>query len=357
MSYLVTQMLFCLILAFLLGLLLGWWIWARGLRTRIESVEAQWRSRLDQAKADLAGHGSAPAPRTGAAAAGTQEGPEGDAAAERLRAEAGEARVLIARLEKELADRTGRVTDLEGRLSASEEAAGQLAALEKELAGVRGRADEADAGAARLKQELATGQGRLSELEAALEVAREEARKARLALSDAEAAKRPDDLTRIEGIGPVIARLLGAGGIASFEALRNADPARLKEILLRAGERYRAHDPGTWPEQAALAAEGRWEELEALQDLLIGGRRIDDLTRIEGIGPQIHELLRAVDIITFEKLADAPVDRLRAILEAAGERFRIHDPETWPEQARLAADGRWEALDRLQDELKGGRRE
>jgi hypothetical protein len=31
--------------------------------------------------------------------------------------------------------------------------------------------------------------------------------------------------------------------------------------------------PDTWPEQAGLAAAGRWEELEALQDSLKGGRK------------------------------------------------------------------------------------
>ena len=32
------------------------------------------------------------------------------------------------------------------------------------------------------------------------------------------------------------------------------------------------------------------------------------------------------------------------------------DPSTWPEQASLAAAGEWDALQALQDELKGGRR-
>jgi hypothetical protein len=32
------------------------------------------------------------------------------------------------------------------------------------------------------------------------------------------------------------------------------------------------------------------------------------------------------------------------------------DPQGWIEQARLAAQGDWEGLKKLQDELKGGRR-
>jgi hypothetical protein len=31
------------------------------------------------------------------------------------------------------------------------------------------------------------------------------------------------------------------------------------------------------------------------------------------------------------------------------------DPESWPEQAALAAKGDWDALKKLQDELDGGK--
>ena len=30
-------------------------------------------------------------------------------------------------------------------------------------------------------------------------------------------------------------------------------------------------------------------------------------------------------------------------------------PETWPQQAQLAADGKWDELKALQDELDGGK--
>jgi len=32
------------------------------------------------------------------------------------------------------------------------------------------------------------------------------------------------------------------------------------------------HDPGSWPQQAGLAAEGKWDELQTLQDNLDGGK-------------------------------------------------------------------------------------
>jgi predicted flap endonuclease-1-like 5' DNA nuclease len=81
----------------------------------------------------------------------------------------------------------------------------------------------------------------------------------------------------------------------------------------------------------------------------------DDLKIIEGIGPSIAGLLRENGIVTFRQLAAAPVDRLVEILTAA-RLNRLADPATWPEQAALAAKGKWEALEQLQQTLKGGRR-
>lgn len=82
----------------------------------------------------------------------------------------------------------------------------------------------------------------------------------------------------------------------------------------------------------------------------------DDLKVVEGIGPKIEGILHAAGIKTFAQLAATPVDRLEQIVrEDAG--IRVAFPDTWPEQAKLAAEGAWEALEKLQDELKGGRRE
>jgi predicted flap endonuclease-1-like 5' DNA nuclease len=81
----------------------------------------------------------------------------------------------------------------------------------------------------------------------------------------------PDDLKRIEGIGPKISGLLQAAGIETFAKLASTDAAHLLQIVRDAG--ITIADPTTWPEQAALAAKGEWEQLETLQDALKGGRR------------------------------------------------------------------------------------
>ena len=81
----------------------------------------------------------------------------------------------------------------------------------------------------------------------------------------------PDDLQRIEGVGPKIEGLLNAAGLYAFADVTDTEVSRLQEILDAAGRHYELADPATWPEQARLAAEGRWHELEHLQDRL--GRR------------------------------------------------------------------------------------
>jgi predicted flap endonuclease-1-like 5' DNA nuclease len=80
----------------------------------------------------------------------------------------------------------------------------------------------------------------------------------------------------------------------------------------------------------------------------------DNLTIIEGIGPKISELLAKEGITSFQQLASTSGDRLKAIL-ATDKNMRLADPTTWPEQARLAAEGRKDELAALQSKLRGGR--
>ncbi|MBE9523651.1 MAG: hypothetical protein IMY76_01035 [Chloroflexi bacterium] len=87
---------------------------------------------------------------------------------------------------------------------------------------------------------------------------------------DHEAAT-PDDLTKIEGIGPKISATMQSAGVVTFAQMADTSVERLAEILGAAG--IRLGNPGTWPEQAKLAAEGQWEALKTLQDDLDGGRR------------------------------------------------------------------------------------
>ncbi len=81
----------------------------------------------------------------------------------------------------------------------------------------------------------------------------------------------------------------------------------------------------------------------------------DDLKRVEGIGPKIEGLLNAAGINTFSDLENTAVDKVKAILTEAGNRYKAHDPTTWPRQAGMAAAGKWDELQKWQDELDGGK--
>ena len=85
------------------------------------------------------------------------------------------------------------------------------------------------------------------------------------------------------------------------------------------------------------------------------GENLDDLKIIEGIGPKISSVLQEAGISTYEALANSSISRLEEILDDAD--LHLGNPTTWPEQAKLAAEGKWDSLERLQDQLKHGRRE
>ncbi|PID68790.1 MAG: 50S ribosomal protein L21 [Flavobacteriales bacterium] len=80
----------------------------------------------------------------------------------------------------------------------------------------------------------------------------------------------------------------------------------------------------------------------------------DDLKKIEGIGPKIADIFAEAGIDTFAKLAKASEKELKGILEKAGPRYAVHNPSSWPKQAKMAAEGKWEELQKWQDETKGG---
>ncbi len=81
----------------------------------------------------------------------------------------------------------------------------------------------------------------------------------------------------------------------------------------------------------------------------------DDLKKIEGVGPKIAGLLAKGGFPTFAAVGKAKKTELKAILDAAGKRYQMHDPSTWAKQAKLAAAGKWDQLKKLQDTLKGGK--
>ncbi len=90
---------------------------------------------------------------------------------------------------------------------------------------------------------------------------------------DANAAKaalgkpvKEDDLKVVEGIGPKISEMFNNAGIRTWKALSETAVARCQEILDGGGDRYKVHDPASWPMQAKMCYEGKWAELAKWQD-------------------------------------------------------------------------------------------
>lgn len=190
-----------------------------------------------------------------------------------------------------------------------------------------------------------------------------------------------DKLQVIEGIGPKMEEILRENGIMDFNALAATTPEALRTILNKYGDKYRIIDPNTWPKQAALADNRKWADLIALQKTLDTGRSDtptdghtdsklekwlikagvikkwaqDDLKAVEGIGPKIEILLQNAGIKTWRALAETPVTRIQEILDAAGSRYALAEPGTWPKQSELAADGKWDELQSYQDALNAGK--
>ena len=143
---------------------------------------------------------------------------------------------------------------------------------------------------------------------------------------------------------------------------RNQQISKLKnDVIIAESERNLLRIK--WEEhEASLAAGGAKKAAvapiaAAAAAIMFAGKKFkaDDLKIVEGIGPKIEELLHAAGIKTWKALSETAASAIKEILDAAGPNFQIHDPGTWPEQARLADNGEWDTLKTLQDALDGGK--
>lgn len=126
------------------------------------------------------------------------------------------------------------------------------------------------------------------------------------------------------------------------EAKTEAAPAKAEATSAKASAPAAAEAP---------AAEAKVEEAPAVEE-----RPADDFKKIEGIGPKINQIMIDGGVTTYAAMAYAKPEQLKDILAAAGNRYKMHDPTTWPQQAKLAEEGKWDELKTLQDELNAGKK-
>ena len=347
------------LLSGLLGLFLGWLIWGR-LRSRITELEQGRRkltssnkligAELEAAQAEAASHKSDVSLLNG-----------------RIREKEVEARELASSLAA--CEERNRSLLANDELSSSEEVQG-IADMN-----ITEEPDVKDSVVEEVAAEEVVAE------EAAAEEAPQPVAPVNSGKPNMYAALSSDDLQVVEGIGPKMNEVLTNAGITNWSVLASKSTADLRAILDSVNQkRYRIIDPSPWPVQARLADEGKWDDLIRMQKGLSSGRKAgatgetdskveklliklgvlkrwkqDDLTAVEGIGPKISGLLRDEGIDTWRKLANADVSNIQKILDAAGKRYKLADPSTWPKQAEMAADGRWDDLSEYQDFLQGGK--
>lgn len=95
-------------------------------------------------------------------------------------------------------------------------------------------------------------------------------------------------------------------------------------------------------------------DVEATKEAVAKEDQVDDLTKIEGIGPKAAEALANAGMGSFGKLANGDADKIKEILTESSSRMAHLDPTSWPKQAQMAADGKWDELKEWQDSVKGG---
>ena len=104
-----------------------------------------------------------------------------------------------------------------------------------------------------------------------------------------------------------------------------------------------------------LTSRNKGSRLEVQHEAHEEKKSADDLTVLEGIGPKVAKVLNGIGIASFADLAGADAAKVQEALDAAS--MQMMNPEGWIDQAKLAAKGDMEELAKLQDELKGGRRQ
>ncbi|GAB2472424.1 hypothetical protein GCM10027063_11580 [Promicromonospora xylanilytica] len=352
MGWFITQSLAFIIIAALIGLAIGIWIgwlvWGRRAKGKHTAEKAEVAARTDAAS----GSGSP------SAAAGTEAAAPAETAS----------------VDAEPDADAGSATDADA-----------------DTADAPDETDETDGA------DGADGADVVAEAEA---VARRAAEKDAAEEDAAEPAETPDDLRRIEGIGPKIAAALVAAGYPTYARIAAATEAELREAVAGQGIRF-APSAASWADQAQYLVDNDADGLQEYQDYLVGGQErrgkftenvdytdVDeiegaearaaaiaadeaaaaeaqaqaepepepepqDLRRIEGIGPKIDATLKAAGYTTYAKVAAASETELREALATGGIKF-APAAASWADQAQYLADGDEDGLQEYQDYLVGG---
>lgn len=365
MAYVFGEVWPLVIVALLVGVAIGWWIHRGVVREHDHHHEAEIAEREDriavlESQASILGATSDDL----ATARARIVQLEGETAL------MDDLRARIAGLEREVAEGVA----LRARIAELEPEAGLVPGLREETAQLEEKVAELESFRTRFvsaDREASTLRARVAELESEDRLPALQGR-----IGELESAARERDALRgrTADLERQLAAAQGAGGAAEVaEARRELERLQARhreEVAMLATARQEADglrrrlaelEAGRPAGAAAFASAQAEPEPGPALDLHLAARvlgmrvRMDDLTMVEGIGPKIGRLCREAGIGTWRAMSGASVDRLREILDGAGSNYRMHDPATWPRQAALLADGRWEDFKAYTAELRAGR--
>ncbi len=253
----------------------------------------------------------------------------GDAENARLRADLGERDTQLAEADRTVSEHQSQVSALTGevdshrtRVESHEQTITELSATAREHEACAGQLEGAQDTLTQRDQELGEQRSRADDL--AAQLAEQTAR------ADAAAAAPPAAAAVAEA--PAQVADSGTTPVTPQPLISQPEPAP---------------EATTSPEVAP--------DVKGGAGVLGRPLKLDDLKVIEGIGPAIERLCHARGIETWRALSHTPVAELQDILDGGGRPFKMHDPATWPEQARLLAVGAWAEFKTLTDQLSGGR--
>ncbi len=389
------------LLPFLLGLFLGWLLWSRfksmlaasqanvssltsangkleadltssrNMKADLEGDVALMKGRVREMESEVSGYKS----KLSAKGGGSSEANNGD----KSKAELDRIKAELERSKAELDKNNSELDKLRAQLKECQDKGEALHAdLESAKAKNASKGGSLDAGVSALSASGATAAPVMaSSLAAGGGDVKPSGSGAK---SNPYAKLKSNNLQIVEGIGPKMESVLHENGVNSWSELSGKSEEDLRNILNKYGDKYRIIDPSSWSAQASKAAAADWPGLITLQKSLDGGKgntgnnsndskleklmmkmgllkryKQDDLKAVEGVGPKIAELLNNGGINTWRELANTDVAKIQGILDAAGSRYKLADPGTWPKQAELAADGKWDELTEYQDFLQGGK--
>ena len=134
---------------------------------------------------------------------------------------------------------------------------------------------------------------------------------------------------------------------------KKAEPAKKESAPVAKKEKA---DGKAAPVDVSVASKPKAEKAPVKKAAPKKDAKADDLKKIEGVGPKAAEAMVNAGLDTFAKIAKAKPEAIEAILAEASSRLAHLVANTWPQQAQLAADGKWDELKELQDKLDGGRK-